>query len=345
MCETPERLRPMQLQPFLCCFFDIQVCRVKLILRVSSKILAVTQRLDGERATPWPFTKLRTGQSPPEGWVEARQARADAIRSSEMSEGMRCCLFMAERASICMRALYMPKAMKKAVDQVDFPETPAYIEELMRQQNELMAVSRKVQCARSVARVYRRVPSMGQLQEVRGLLHLMVDLPIKKVCPIIGLSHHTLMAVRMEAGFATWPYDEVCRGQWWHTVDEVRAQREAAIAALSPESYQAFLLIRARAAANFALFTEPSRRGAAAKPVPPPPSPRDTSLPSSPQSEEHQVASEEEEQAGGGEEEARKTVKEWDGRLLLSDDEENDQGFTEEDLNYWRELCDMPPLP
>lgn len=333
--DTPERNDPSRLQPFLKCFHDIQVCRVKLILRVSTKTVVIAQRLDGPESMPWPFIKLKNSHLPPEKWVMARQARADAIRSSETSEGMRYCLFRAERAAICMRALYMPRAMAKAVGEVDFPEMPDSIAELLHQQIFTLGTTsnkgqRLQQCTRAVARVYRRIPAVAQMQEIGRLLNLMVDLPIKKVCAITGMPLKTVMALCNEAGMEVWPYNAVYQGKWLHTMDEVRALREAALSTLGPHTYQRYLLAKAKEAAEllFVLYSGGPKSKKRMRTTPQaaaaPPTPAALLPPTQPPPEK----------------EVEKPA-DWSGRSLLSDDEEEKE-FTKEYLNFWRDICDSP---
>lgn len=350
----PERHDPVLLQPFLKCFHDIQMSRIKTMLNVSYKIILAAQKLDGPESYPWPFIKLRNCHLPQEKWVAVRKARADAIRSSETSEGMRYCLYRAERAAICMRALHMPRIMVSRLEAIDFPAIPDDMACLMRRQiMGLVGAKRDTDagaqgCKREVARVYRKVPSMAQMQEVMAVLHLMVDLPIKKVCSIIGLSQMTIMALRKEAKLEVWPYEAVGQGRWIYSVDEIRAQREAALARLGPDSYQAYLLAQAREA----VMEDTADRPAA---PPPPPSPSyderyethedlafltfarrmiNDSLQTRTALEPRTTTPEnkEEETAAAG--------HDWSGRSIQSDDEGS--GFSSDYLNFWRDISDSP---
>jgi hypothetical protein len=66
--------------------------------------------------------------------------------------------------------------------------------------------------------------------DIKPYLPAMFNVRVKDVYEILGMSHHTLAPLRRDLGLASWPFSEVCRGEFrmagvlttWDDIDRLR---------------------------------------------------------------------------------------------------------------------------
>lgn len=216
----------MRLVRYLPCFYDINVTTCAEILQAP-----VTAFMDARRVlkvdNEWPFNQIRQGKYRL-GWCEVRYCRAMAILNHDTPSNMRECLVMAEHAAVAVRRLYMTRGMQDEMLQRVFPELPM-LDELLRKENACFQM-----------RHIENRERLHQVMDLREILHLLTDLPVKVLCTsVLRMSSHTLMEVRKTTDFAhKWPLPTMEE----HKRKEVARQREAALAELNPKSYKAQVL-------------------------------------------------------------------------------------------------------
>jgi hypothetical protein len=233
----------LRLVRYLPCFFDINVTTCMEIVRPPTSAFLDARRLL-KVEDEWPFNLIRQGKYRM-GWCEVRYCRAIAILNPDTPSDMRECLVMAEQEAVVLRGIHMTRAMQDEMLTRTFPPLPV-LDDLLRKENACYQL-----------RHIQNRERLHQIMDLREILHLMVDLPVKHLCThVLRMSNHSLMEVRKTTDFAyRWPL--LTMGG--ERSKEVARQREAALAELNPKSYKAKVLRDATRAAN-TLSAQPAPR-------------------------------------------------------------------------------------
>lgn len=205
------------------CLYDLQVQMARNITKLTSSAFQKARWSTGT-GKQWPFVLVKNNEYIM-NWAQIRERRTNAVH--EASPKMKKILINAEKAAHLMRVWNMPETARIALEAVPFPFNPEGDEEagdndIPEGQSELTAA------------------------QISRILPFMIDIPVTNAAKILKISQHTMMAVRRNIGLKDWPLEELRRGNYYMSSEEVDHKRREMISTAEKGSVEHRMLLAAK---------------------------------------------------------------------------------------------------
>lgn len=226
-----------EFKSLLPCFFDIKLRCVSEITNITMTTL-FRLRSFNKKTCRWPFNTVKDGMHPKINWRVIRDLRGRAILDA--SPEMRAVLFKVELRACQMRANYLVRSQREAIEaETFFPPFPPSLTQdpvPIPQPPPVVDGFAHIPLPQDGCVRFIRPSKFLSREEINIAVENMIDIPIYTVTVILRLSVHTLNGSRSELGFKVWPYESIRRGDYPRTRAEITKKREEVIKTLPRDS-------------------------------------------------------------------------------------------------------------